>query len=68
MLRLSFKPRPAPAPKLGRSPALAPPHMEGRLGAGRSALHPRLLPLLQPYARPLASAEAFPLSLARRQP
>lgn len=54
MLRLSFKPRPAPAPRLGRSPALAPPHMEGRLRAGRSALHPRLLPLLQPYARPLS--------------
>lgn len=29
---------------------------------------PLFLPLLQPEARPTCTAEAFPLSLARRQP
>lgn len=41
--------------------------MEGRPRVGRSALQAKLLlPLLQPQARPLSYAEAFPLSLARR--
>lgn len=56
------------APTPGRYAAQAPPSMEGRPRAGRSALHSWLYsPFLHPEARPLASAQAFPLSLARRQ-
>ena len=67
--RASLDPQPAQAPTPGRSPAVAPPSMEGRSRAGRSVLHSWLFSLfLQPEAQPLASVEAFPLSLARRQP
>lgn len=50
MLRLSFSPG---LPSSQARPISGPgsAHMEGRLRAGRSALHPRLLPLLQPYAQ-----------------
>lgn len=67
--RASLELQPAQAPNSkGRTPALTPPSMEGRPRAGRSALHSWLYsPFLQPEARPLASAEAFPLRLARRQ-